>query len=145
MGVSCCMYVSYWPFNRPPLPDNSQISYHNCPDQKKRMKVVFSFFSSSLSNNPGRIGKQKLPAFPKDKSSTHATTYMQPFLNRMMNTGGAASLTLTWFSAKVAVLCYLITSCIFFSIKFSCNTVFKLFHFFLFILMSLIKTSLLCF
>lgn len=99
MGVSCCMYVSYWPFNRPPLPDNSQISYHNCPDQKKRMKVVFSFFSSSLSNNPGRIGKQKLPAFLKDKSSTHATTYMQPFLNRMMNTGGAAPLRLTWSSS----------------------------------------------
>ena len=103
MGGSRYMHVPYSPFNKPPLPGNSQINYHSYPDQKNRMKVAFPSFSSSLPNNPSRKRTQKLPVFLKDKSSTYATMFMfSSFLNRLMNLDGPASLGLL----PSPVLCY---------------------------------------
>lgn len=100
---SCCIYMTYWSFNKPPLPNNAQISYRNSSDQIKRTKVAFCSFSSSLPNNHSRKGKQKLPVFLEGKSSTDATlSKFSSLPNRMMNSGGPADLRLL----SCPVLCF---------------------------------------
>lgn len=111
MSGSCCMYMTYWSFNKPPLPNNAQISYRNSSDQIKRTKVAFCSFSSSLPNNRSRKGKQKLPVFLKGKSSTNATlSKFSSLPNRMMNPGGPAAFRLL----SCPVLCCCVIICTFF-------------------------------